>query len=171
MVVLGPMDLAKKKDTRQANRPRLMTLPKKPKKRLRISKPRTQREVGLIYGFRSGLEEAIANNLTSKGVGFTFEELVIPYIKPEKPAKYTPDFVLQNGIIVESKGRFLTEDRQKHILIKKQHPHLDIRFVFSNSRSRISKRSSTTYADWCVKHGFQYADKEVPDTWLAEPDK
>ena len=145
-----------------------MTLPKKPKKRLRISKPRTQREVGLIYGFRSGLEEAIANNLTSKGVGFTFEELVIPYIKPEKPAKYTPDFVLQNGIIVVSKGRFLTEDRQKHILIKKQHPHLDIRFVFSNSKQKISKASRTTYAQWCEKNGFQYADKEVPIHWIKE---
>lgn len=146
-----------------------MNLQTKPKKRLRISKPRTSKEVGLIYGFRSGLEEAIAQSLTSKGVRFTFEELVIPYVKPEKPAKYTPDFVLENGIIIESKGRFLTEDRQKHILIKKQHPHLDIRFVFSNSRSRISKRSSTTYADWCEKHGFLFADKEIPDSWLKEP--
>lgn len=143
----------------------------KPKKRLRISKPRSSQEVGLIYGFRSGLEEAIAERLTSKGVGFTFEQLVIPYTKPEKPAKYTPDFVLENGIIIESKGRFLTEDRQKHILIKKQHPHLDIRFVFSNSKSRISKRSSTTYADWCVKHGFLFSDKDIPDSWLKEPAK
>ena len=103
-----------------------MTLKTKPKKRLRISKPKTSSQVGLLYGFRSGLEEAIAGNLTSKGVGFTFEELVIPYTKPERPAKYTPDFVLENGIIIESKGRFLTEDRQKHLLIQKQHPHLDI---------------------------------------------
>jgi hypothetical protein len=141
----------------------------KPKKRLRISKPKTAKQVGLLYGFRSGLEEAIAGTLTSKGVGFTFEELVIPYVKPERPAKYTPDFVLENGIIIESKGRFLTEDRQKHLLIQKQHPLLDIRFVFSNSRTKISKRSSTTYADWCRKNGFQFADKEIPDSWLKEP--
>lgn len=144
----------------------------KPKKRLRISnKPKTAAQVGLTYGFRSGLEEAIALSLTSKGVGFTFEELVIPYIKPERPAKYTPDFVLENGIIIESKGRFLTADRQKHLLIKKQHPHLDIRFVFSNSRARISKRSTTTYADWCAKHGFTFSDGDIPDTWLKEPAK
>jgi hypothetical protein len=143
----------------------------KPKKRLRISKPRSAQQVGLLYGFRSGLEEAIAGILTSKGVRFTFEELVIPYIKPERPAKYTPDFVLENGIIIESKGRFLTEDRQKHLLIKKQHPNLDIRFVFSNSRTKISKRSSTTYGDWCNKNGFQFADKEIPDSWLKESPK
>lgn len=148
-----------------------MTSKTRPQKRLRISKPRTVQQVGLLYGFRSGLEEAIATVLTSKGVRFTFEELVIPYVKPERPAKYTPDFVLENGIIIESKGRFLTEDRQKHLLIKKQHPALDIRFVFSNSRTKISKRSSTTYADWCTKNGFLFTDKEIPDSWLKEPAK
>lgn len=120
------------------------------------------------YGFRSGLEEAIAEDLTSKGVGFTFEETVINYTKPERISKYTPDFILENGIIIESKGRFLTEDRQKHLLVQKQNPLLDIRFVFSNSKTKISKRSKTTYADWCIKHGFQYADKLIPDDWLKE---
>lgn len=144
-----------------------MASAKKPKSRA-TSKPLSTRQVGLKYGFRSGLEESIAEDLTSKGVGFSFEELVIPYVKPEKPAKYTPDFVLENGIIIESKGRFLTEDRQKHLLIQKQHPEFDIRFVFSNSKTKISKRSKTTYADWCIKNGFLYADKEIPDAWLKE---
>jgi hypothetical protein len=92
-------------------------------------------------------------------------------VKPEKKAKYTPDFLLPNGIIVETKGRFLTEDRQKHLLIQAQHPELDIRFVFSNSRARISKASSTTYAMWCEKHGFRYADKLIPQAWLMEKSK
>lgn len=133
----------------------------------RTSKLSTK-QVGLKYGFRSGLEEAIAADLTSKGVGFTFEDLVIPYVKPEKAAKYTPDFKLENGIIIESKGRFLTEDRQKHLLVQKQHPEYDIRFVFSNSRTKISKRSPTTYAMWCEKNNFKFADKEIPDAWLKE---
>lgn len=141
---------------------------KKPSRARTSKKPLASGQVGLKYGFRSGLEESIAENLTSKGVGFSFEELVIPYVKPEKPAKYTPDFQLDNGIIIESKGRFLTEDRQKHLLVQKQHPEYDIRFVFSNSKTKISKRSKTTYADWCHKHGFLYADKDIPDAWLKE---
>lgn len=149
-----------------------MTSQTRRKKQPRISKrPLSSTQVGLKYGFRSGLEESIAEDLTEQGVRFTFEELVIPYVKPERPAKYTPDFVLENGIIIESKGRFLTEDRQKHLLIQKQHPHLDIRFIFSNSRTKISKRSSTTYAMWCEKHGFLFADKEVPESWISEPPK
>lgn len=129
---------------------------------------KTSKEVGIQYGFRSGLEEAIAQQLNSKGVKFAFEERTISYEKPSKKHKYTPDFELPNGIIIESKGRFITADRQKHLLVQSQHPELDIRFVFSNSRSRISKRSATTYAMWCEKHGFQFADKEIPDAWLKE---
>lgn len=121
------------------------------------------------YGFRSGLEEKIAADLTAKGIPFTYENLKVPFVKPPKPSKYSPDFELPNGIIIESKGRFITEDRQKQLMVKDQHPDLDIRFVFSNSKSRISKRSPTSYADWCAKNGFQYADKTIPEEWLREP--
>lgn len=119
-------------------------------------------------GFRSGLEERIAQELTELGVGYTYEEEVIEYLKPARVSKYTPDFVLENGIIIETKGRFLTADRQKHLLVKKQHPDKDIRFVFSRSKTKISKQSKTTYADWCEKNGFLYADLTIPDEWLKE---
>lgn len=121
-----------------------------------------------VNGYRSGLEDRIAAELDEAGVQYTYEEEVIRYVKPERSARYTPDFVLKNGIIVETKGRFLTADRQKHLLIKAQHPEKDIRFVFSNSKTKISKQSKTTYADWCEKHGFLYADKSVPRNWLKE---
>ena len=129
---------------------------------------KTSKQVGLQYGFRSGLEAAIAAKLRAQSIPFTFEEMVIKYTRPQRESKYTPDFVLENGIIIESKGRFVTADRQKHILVKTQHPELDIRFVFSNSRSRITKLSATTYGDWCNKNSFKYADKEIPASWLKE---
>lgn len=132
------------------------------------SKSLSPKQVGLKHGFRSGLEEDTAKYLVARGINPHYEEKVIEYVKPERKAKYTPDFPLDNGIIVETKGRFLTEDRQKHLLIKKQHPNLDIRFVFSNPNARISKTSSTTYAMWCVKHDFKYAAKTIPDEWLKQ---
>ena len=86
--------------------------------------------------------------------------------------RYTPDFILYKKVgtpmYIESKGRFLTADKQKHILLRKQYPDLDLRFVFSNSNTRISKKSRTTYAMWCKKHGFKYADKFIPKEWLKE---
>ena len=132
-------------------------------------KPLSVRQVALKHGFRSGLEDKIAENLTNLGIPFEYEKLVIGYIQPAKDRKYTPDFVLlNNSIIIESKGRFITADRQKHLMIKEQYPDLDIRFVFSNSKAKLSKLSQTTYGMWCDKHGFKYADKDIPLTWLKE---
>ena len=118
------------------------------------------------HGFRSGLEEDVSQSLKDKKVKFGYESLKISYEVPARKAKYTPDFILDNGIIIESKGRFLSADMKKHLLIKAQHPELDIRFLFSNSKNKIRKSSKTTYADWCIKHGFLYADGVVPDSWL-----
>jgi hypothetical protein len=117
-------------------------------------------------GFRSGLEEQVANQIKAKGLKVEYEQTKISYVIPESKHTYTPDFVLPNGIIIESKGRFLIEDRKKHLLIKAQQPHLDIRFVFTSSSAKISKGSKTNYADWCVKNGFLYADKVIPDSWF-----
>lgn len=127
-------------------------------------------ERGLKFGYRSGLEESIANQLQGVGVKFEFETIKIPYVVPESSHSYTPDFLLlKNGIVVESKGRFIAEDRKKHILIKQQHPEIDIRFVFSNSNNKISKGSKTSYKKWCESNGFIYADKFIPKEWTLEP--
>jgi len=121
---------------------------------------------GIKNGYRSGLEEKIAAQIESKGLQVDYEtpESRISYQK--KPSTYTPDFVLPNGIIIESKGRFLASDRTKHLLIQKQYPEKDIRFVFSNSRQKLSKGAKSTYGEWCVKHGFKYADKLIPEEWF-----
>lgn len=125
------------------------------------------RIAALKAGYRSGLEEQVAAQLKAAGVDPRFESVKIEYIKPESKHKYTPDFPL-GVLIVETKGRFVTADRQKHLLLKAQHPNIDIRFVFSRAKTPISKGSKTTYAMWCDKHGFKYADKLIPTAWLKE---
>ena len=105
--------------------------------------------------FRSGLEKQVATQLDEEGVGYEYEELKISYLKPAEQSTYTPDFVLDNGIIIETKGQFVTSDRKKHKIIKNQHgDKYDIRFVFSNPKTKIGKKSKTTYADWCERFGF-----------------
>jgi len=132
-------------------------------------KPMTVRQVALKHGFRSGLEETIAKKLSADKVPFEYEKLKINFNQPEKKRSYTPDFqLLSNGIIIESKGRFLVADRLKHLWVKEQHPELDIRFVFSNSKAKLSKASKTTYGMWCDKHGFKYSDREIPLSWILE---
>tara|TARA_R100001594_G_scaffold145212_1_gene195136 strand:- start:133 stop:534 length:402 start_codon:yes stop_codon:yes gene_type:complete len=119
--------------------------------------------------FRSGLEERIAKQLEDLGVSYDYETLTIHYTKPEESGRYTPDFQLPNGIIIEGKGQFVTSDRKKHKLIRKEFGNkYDIRFVFSNPNTRIGKKSKTTYAMWCEKFGFKYAAKEIPQEWINE---
>lgn len=123
--------------------------------------------------YRSGLEEKVAAQLEAAGLVVVYEdkEHVIKYTTPAEPHKYTPDFILPNGIIVETKGIFDADDRKKHLLVRAQHPDKDIRFVFSNSKAKLYKGSPTTYAAWCNKNGFLYADKLIPPAWLKEPMK
>ena len=127
----------------------------------------TKRQAAKKHGYRSGLEEDLDNTLKSQGIDGQYEQHKVVYAKPATYHTYTPDFRLPNGIFIETKGRFVLADRQKHILIKQQNPKLDIRFVFQNSKNKIRKGSNTTYADWCIKHGFLYADKNIPADWFA----
>lgn len=122
----------------------------------------------LRAAYRSGLEAAIAGALAAAGVPVAFETLKVPYTQPQKERTYTPDFLLPNGIIIESKGLFSSEDRQKMQWVKAQHPKLDIRMVFSNPAAKLYKGSPTTYADWCDRNGYLYAKKVIPEKWLTE---
>lgn len=115
----------------------------------------------------SPFEEAIARQLWGAGITVHYEPLNIPYTRPA--VNYKPDFLLPNGIIIETKGWFVSADRSKHKAIRKQHPDLDIRFVFSRSKSKIGKKSETTYGMWCERLGIPYADKLIPLEWLREP--
>ena len=106
--------------------------------------------------YRSKFQEAIAELLDERGVAYTHEGEAIEYRKPERTAKYTPPFALCTGIILQQKGRFVTADRQKHILIKQQFPNREVRFIFWDAQARISKLSDTTYAAWCDRYGFTW---------------
>ena len=136
---------------------------------LRMMVKKTSDQRGLVEGYRSGLEDKVADQLRSLSIPVHYEATKIRYTPPLKTRTYSPDFILPNGIIIETKGRFVTADRQKHKAIKEEHPFLDIRFVFSNPNNRISKTSKTTYAKWCEDHGFLYASKLIPKDWIAEP--
>ena len=122
------------------------------------------------YGYRSGLEHKVALNLKEQKIVYLYEAIKIEW-EDLAYRTYTPDFVLPNGIIIETKGRFTVADRRKHKCIKKQHPDLDIRFVFTNSKCKLQKGAKTSYAQWCIKHGFQYYDRIIPEDWLKEKGK
>ena len=128
------------------------------------------RQMARKNGYRSGLEDKVATYLKELNIKFSYESLKIEW-EDLTYRTYTPDFILNNGIIIETKGRFLMADRRKHLCIKKQHPKLDIRFVFENSRKKLRKGAKSTYAEWCIKYGFRYYDRIIPEDWLKEKGK
>ena len=93
---------------------------------------------GIKHGYRSGLEDRISEQLKGLKVPFKYEEFKIKY-EVNEVRTYTPDFELPNGIIIESKGRFVAADRKKNLLVQKQHPARDSRFVFSHSKATLSR--------------------------------
>jgi hypothetical protein len=103
--------------------------------------------------------------LTQLGISFDFEPHRIPFTKEHQ---YLPDFFVEEyGFYIETKGRFLPVDRKKHLLIKKQQPHIDIRFAFQNPNAKLSKKSQTTYGEWCDRHEFKWCGKKVPASWFS----
>ena len=119
------------------------------------------------HGYRSGLYLKDSQYLDTKKIVFKYEAIKIEW-EDLAYRTYTPDFVLPNNIIIEVKGRFITQDRRKHREIKRQHPHLDIRFVFENSKRKLYKGAKTTYKEWCERYGFLYYDRIIPESWLKE---
>lgn len=134
-----------------------------------MANPYAGRNIARANGFRSGLEDKVSKQLEAKNIKFAYEEWKVPYIVPASNHHYTPDFLLPNGIFVETKGLWESDDRKKHLLIREQYPELDIRLVFSSSRTKIYKGSPTSYAEFCEKHNIKFADKLIPVSWLKEP--
>ena len=122
------------------------------------------------YGYRSGLELKVSDYLKELKIDFLYEQVKIEW-EDLAYRTYTPDFVLSNGIIIETKGQFTAADRRKHLAIQKQHPNLDIRFVFESSKRKLRKGAKSTYGEWCIKHGFRYYDRIIPEDWLKEKGK
>lgn len=49
--------------------------------------------------------------------------------------------------------------------VKKQHPELDIRFVFQKNNP-LRKGSKLRYTDWAEKYGFPHSVNSIPEDWL-----
>ena len=115
--------------------------------------------------FRSGLEEKVASLFEELGVIYEYESTKIPYVIQHI---YTPDFLLTNGVYLEAKGYWDANDRRKIKNVKQQHPDIDLRMVFQNPYNTISKRSKTTYAQYCDKLSIPWTSfTNIPIDWLT----
>jgi len=142
-------------------------------------------------GFGSGIERTNYKKLEEAGVTFEYESDACKfyYIKPTHKGKcadcgsenvgsdhvYTADFYIKTKsgkeIWVEIKGggySWTGETRAKHVLLSKQFPNREVRFVFCNEYALIGKGAKTTNKAWCKRHGFICTSKLIPKSWCEE---
>ncbi|HDL8237523.1 TPA: endonuclease I, partial [Yersinia enterocolitica] len=62
-----------------------------------------------INKYRSGFEKVVADKLNPDEFSYESNSYEYTVVK-----KYKPDFQLSNGILVETKGLWTSEDRTKH---------------------------------------------------------
>ena len=114
--------------------------------------------------YKSKLEEKVADLLTGLGVTYEYESTKVPYTIQHN---YHPDFILPNNVYLETKGYWDPKDRRKVLAVKRDNPKLDLRMVFQAPYNTISKKSKTTYAQWCEKHDIPWSSfHNIPLEWL-----
>ena len=114
--------------------------------------------------FKSKLEEKVADLLTGLGVSYEYESTKIPYTIQHN---YNPDFLLPNYTYLETKGYWSSSDRRKILAVKEQNPEIKLLMVFQAPYNKISKKSKTTYAQWCERHDIPWtAFHNIPLDWL-----
>ena len=120
---------------------------------------------------RSKLELKFEEILKEYDVEYGYEVTKIPYTIPESKHTYTVDWSIVNGILLETKG-YLSDytERRKYLLLKEQHPNLDLRFVFDNP-NKLCGGTQMTHGAWAEKNNFKYCsikDKEQIRSWVKE---
>ena len=120
---------------------------------------------------RSKLEERFESILKEFDVPYEYEVTKIDYIIPESSHTYTVDWTVLNGKLIETKG-YLSDhsERRKYVLLKEQHPDLDLRFVFDNP-NKLCGGTKMSHAKWAEKYGFQYCsikDTEQIKQWITK---
>ncbi len=114
---------------------------------------------------RSGLEEKLGALCKEKGLLVTYEADSLTFITPAQKHRYTPDWKIRDGVYIETKGLFTAADRKKMLLVIEQNPGVQFLIVFQRN-NKLSKKSKTTYGDWCTKHAILWCLFSEQDLWM-----
>lgn len=117
--------------------------------------------------FRCRLESEVANALAELGHSATYEsDKFVYYLKK----RYKPDFKI-GDVYIEVKGWWPAAERSKFLAVVVNNPDLRIFVALQNPNIKLSKKSKTTYAQWCEKHGIAWCPIPIPpdfiQSWLS----
>jgi hypothetical protein len=117
--------------------------------------------------YRSGVEKAVGEDLAQQGLPALYEAVKLHYTQARR---YTPDFTI-NDSHIEVKGWWPSSDRAKLLAVIHSNPTIRILVALENPHVTLSKKSRTTYAQWCMKHGISWSPIPIPpdllNQWLS----
>ena len=116
--------------------------------------------------FKSNFEAEIAAYYKDQ---LEYETTKIKFQQPAVNRTYNPDFTPPKiaNLYIETKGKLSIDDRKKHLLLREQHPDKEIVFLFQNASNKITRKSATSYGDWCNANNiiwFCWKTKPPPKT-------
>lgn len=120
---------------------------------------------------RSKLETRFDDLLQEYQIEYEYEVTKIPYKIPESQHTYLVDFTVMPNVLCEVKG-YLSDhtERKKYLLLKEQHPELDLKFIFESGK-KLCGGTKYSHAEWATKHGFDWAeikDREKILSWFGK---
>lgn len=129
--------------------------------------------------FRSGFEYNLALQLYDAGVPYEYERERWEYLLPVHRGlcdscagtkvysrrRYTADFFLPNGVVIEAKGKCTSVTRTQLAAVKQHNPDKDLRIVFMSDNWLTSAHKSR-YSDWAKQAGIPCAIGSIPKEWL-----
>jgi hypothetical protein len=131
--------------------------------RIICGRPGSVRYEAKLAGYKSGFERSFAANLSSRNIQFKYENTKLPYILERN---YNPDYyIVEHDFYIETKGLLDRDSKAKMVAVKKQHPEIDIRFVFMKADKRIPG-TQQTHAEWADRNGFPWAEGTAPEEWF-----
>lgn len=114
--------------------------------------------------YRSKLEEQVGAALDNRGLAYQYESEKFRYVLHKK---YTPDFRVGN-VFIEVKGWWPPAERTKFLAVMLSNPGLPIFVALQRPFATLSKKSNTTYAEWCQKHGIAWSPIPIPNDFLDQ---
>lgn len=132
----------------------------------------TQRYGKRTGKYRSSFEPQIAKILSHHKPQYKYDYLYeTETFTINIPKKYKPDFVITmpSGVVkvIECKGYFPQEDRDKVLSFVEQYPEIDFLIVFERNNP-VHGNPKFRYSNWCEKNGIKWAIKEVPEDFLTD---
>ncbi len=113
---------------------------------------------------RSKLEDQVEKALATQGFSPSYEVDKFNYVLHKK---YTPDFKV-GDVYIEVKGWWPPAERSKFLAVVMNNPGLPIFVALQRPQMTLSKKSKTTYAQWCQKYGIAWSPIPIPQDFMAQ---